>query len=135
MCKSSCSISASSRKNLPSNVEKEGNPKQKLIHLKMTMTMLVMRMYDDDDDDDDDGDDICFMMNCVFVCLSQKIITSSLESPVTTRNHPVQLQVSCHVFFLHSSRLFSFMFPGPFLWFLRSQVTFSCFQVGFHGVS
>ena len=39
-------------------MEKEGNPKQKLIHLEMTMTMLVMRMYDDGvDDDDDDADD------------------------------------------------------------------------------
>ena len=38
--------------------------------------------------DDDDGDDmmvIYIMMQCVFVCVCvTKIITSSLESPVTT---------------------------------------------------
>ena len=46
-------------------------------------------------------------MKCLFVCgVSRKMITSSLESPVTTcqlqavttRNHPVQLQVSFHGF-------------------------------------
>ena len=30
------------------------------------------------------GDDIYIMMNCVCVCLSRKMITSSWESPVTT---------------------------------------------------
>ena len=42
-------------------------------------------------------DDIYIMMQCLFVCLSRKMITSSWESPVTTwtpHNHPVQLQVS-----------------------------------------
>ena len=34
------------------------------------------------------GDDIYIMMNCVCVCLSRKMITSSWESPVTTCNHP-----------------------------------------------
>ena len=40
--------------------------------------------YDDkgDDDDNGDGDDIYIMMS---VCVSQKIITSSWESPVTTQ--------------------------------------------------
>ena len=47
---------------------------------------------DYDSDNDDDGGDIYIMMKCVFVCLSRKIITSSLESlvtTVTTCNHPV----------------------------------------------
>ena len=68
------------------------------------------------------------------VCLSRKIITSSWESPVTTittHNHPVQLQVGFHVFFMvfhgfrlvfiffmvfHGSRSV-FMVPGRFSWF------------------
>ena len=51
---------------------------------------------DDDDDDDDDGDsdsdvdddddDIRIMMHDV---MNEKTITSSLEFPVTTCNHPV----------------------------------------------
>ena len=46
----------------------------------------------DNDDDDEDGDDICIMMKCLAPCVSRKIITSSLESSVTTvttLNHPV----------------------------------------------
>ena len=44
---------------------------------------------DHDDSDHDDSDhDIYIMMKCVSVCLSQKMITSSWESPVTTCNHP-----------------------------------------------
>ena len=44
---------------------------------------------DDVDDNDeghggDDVDDIYIMIQCLCVCLSRKIITSSLESPVTT---------------------------------------------------
>ena len=42
-------------------------------------------------------DDIYIMMQCLSVCVSQKIITSSWESPVTTwtpHNHPLQLQVN-----------------------------------------
>ena len=69
--------------------------------------------YDDDDDDGDDGDDdIYIMMKCLFVCVSQKIITSSWEFPVTTwttHNHPVQLRVS-----FDGSRLI-FMVPFRFL--------------------
>ena len=32
---------------------------------------------DDEDDDDDDDDDIYIMMQCLSVCVSRKIITSS----------------------------------------------------------
>ena len=32
----------------------------------------------------DDDDDIYIMMQCLSVCVSRKIITSSWESPVTT---------------------------------------------------
>ena len=39
-------------------------------------------------DDSDCDDDIYIMMKCVCVCLSRKMITSSLDSPVTTCNHP-----------------------------------------------
>ena len=38
----------------------------------------------DDGHDGSEGDDIYIMMQCVSVCLSRKIITSSWESPVTT---------------------------------------------------
>ena len=38
----------------------------------------------DDDHDDDDHDDIYIMMECLSVCVSKKMITSSWESPVTT---------------------------------------------------
>ena len=38
----------------------------------------------DTEDDDDNDDDIYIMMQCVCVCVSQKMITSSWESPVTT---------------------------------------------------
>ena len=34
--------------------------------------------------DDDDDDDIYIMTECLSVCLSRKMITSSRESPVTT---------------------------------------------------
>ena len=37
----------------------------------------------DGDGGDDDGD-IYIMMQCLFVCLSRKMSTSSWESPVTT---------------------------------------------------
>ena len=40
---------------------------------------------DDGDDGGGGGDDIYIMMQCVCVCLSRKIITSSWESPVTTQ--------------------------------------------------
>ena len=65
------------------------------------------------------------VMKCVFVYLSQKIITSSLESlvtTVTTRNHAVQLQVSFHGF----SQL-----PIGFSWFQVGFYGFSRFQAGF----
>ena len=42
---------------------------------------------DDGGDDDGDGDgdgDIYIMMECLSVCVSRKMITSSWESPVTT---------------------------------------------------
>ena len=38
----------------------------------------------DDRDSNVEDDDIYIMMICVSVCLLQKMITSSLESPVTT---------------------------------------------------
>ena len=44
-------------------------------------------MGDDGDgvgDGGDDGGDIYIMMQCLSVCVSRKIITSSWESPVTT---------------------------------------------------
>ena len=37
-----------------------------------------------DGDDGDDDDDIYIMMQCLCVCVSRKIITSSWEFPVTT---------------------------------------------------
>ena len=44
--------------------------------------------YDDSvvghDKNDDGYDDIYIMMQCLSVCVSRKIITSSWESPVTT---------------------------------------------------
>ena len=54
------------------------------------VSIHLLRLYDDSDYDDDDSDcddDIYIMMKCVCVCLSRKMITSSLESPVTTCNH------------------------------------------------
>ena len=39
---------------------------------------------DDSDDDDEDSGDIYIMMECLSVCVSRKMITSSWESPVTT---------------------------------------------------
>ena len=53
----------------------------------------MVRSNNDGDDSDDfgaaaDDDDIYIMMKCLSVCLSRKIITSSLESPVTTCNYP-----------------------------------------------
>ena len=50
----------------------------------MVMTMSVVNDDDDDEDDDDDDDDIYIMMQCLSVCVSRKMITSSWESPVTT---------------------------------------------------
>ena len=43
-------------------------------------------------------DDIYIMMRCLSVCLSRKMSTFSLESPLTIRNHTVQLQVSFYGF-------------------------------------
>ena len=76
----------------------------------MVMVIMVMVIYT--------------MMQCLCVC---NIITSFLESPVTTRNHPVQLQVGFHGFsqfglvFHGSISVFKglgwfFMGPGGFLW-------------------
>ena len=72
-------------------------------------------------------------------CSSRYVFESSisLESPVTTcpvttHNHPVQLQVSFHVFF-YSSRLV----PHDFLWFFMVPGWFYIFQgsrLVFHGL-
>ena len=45
-------------------------------------------MRDFDDNDGGDGGDIYIMTECLSVCLSRKMITSSWEFTVTTGNHP-----------------------------------------------
>ena len=78
----------------------------------------------DHDDDDHDHGDIYIMKQCLFVCLSRKMSTSSFESPLTTCNHPVQLRVSFHGFS---------QFQIGFSWFQVGFYGFSWFQVGFYG--
>ena len=48
-----------------------------------TLNTLTQDTYNGDDNYDDE-DDIYIMTECLSVCLSRKMITSSWESPVTT---------------------------------------------------
>ena len=70
------------------------------------------------------------MMECLSVCVSRKMITSSWESPVTTwtpHNHPVQLQVS-----FDGSRLVFHGSMSVFIGFQGFRLVSRWFMV-FHG--
>ena len=75
----------------------------------------MVRSNNDGDDSDDfgaaaDDDDIYIMMKCLSVCMSRIMITSSLEFPLTTCNHLLQVQVGFHGFSV------SDWFSWCFLW-------------------
>ena len=61
-------------------------------------------------EDDNNVVDIYIMMKCLSVCMSWKMITSSLEFPLTTFNHLLQVQVGFHGFSV------SDWFSWCFLW-------------------
>ena len=99
-------------------------------------------------DSNDDSHNIYIMMKCLLSVT--KIITSSLESPVTTLNHPVQLRASFHGFsqlpmVFHGSKficmvfqVYRLVFHGfrwAFMIYHGSRLVFSWFQVGFYGFS
>ena len=58
-----------------------------LIMIVMVLMVMMMVIVITDNNYDCDGDDIYIMMKCLFVCVSRKMITSFLESRVTTCNH------------------------------------------------
>ena len=91
----------------------------KMMVISMIETTMVMVIY---------------ILWCMCVCLSRKMITSSWESPVTTwtpHNHPLQLHVS-----FDGSRL---VFHGSisvfigFQWFRLVLMVFHGSRLDFHG--